>query len=66
MEAVEAKQVEFQDGQGQAVPPAGEFQPVQVPVQRHLAFFVHKGIDRVLEINRIVLLQGTGLYPDIV
>ena len=66
MEAVEAKQVEFQDGQGQVVPPAGEFQPVQVPVERHPAFIVHQGIDGVLEIDRIVLLQGTGLYPDIV
>ena len=66
MEAVKAKQVEFQDGQGQVVPPAGEFQPVQVTVKRHLAFIVQQGIDGVLEIDRIVLLQGTGLYPDIV
>ena len=66
MEAVEALQVEFQDGQGQAVPPAGEFQPVQVPVERHLAFFVYQGIDGVLEIDRIVLLQGACLYPYIV
>ena len=66
MEAVEAPQMKLQSGQGQAIPPAGKFQPVQVPVERHPAFFVQQGIDGVLEIDRIVLLQGTGLYPYIV
>ena len=39
---------------------------MQVPEQRHSAFAIHQGVDRVLEIDGVVFPKGTRFFPELV
>ena len=51
--------------QGQAVPDACDGKAVKVPVQGQEAFIIHEGVDGILEKNRVVILKGAGLFPNL-
>ena len=62
---LETSQMKTEAPQGQTVPKACDFQSVQVAKQGHGTFFVHKRINGVFEMDRVVFLQGTGLQPNL-
>ena len=65
MEILETGQVKTKTPQGKLVPKTCYFQSMQVAKQRHATFFVHQGIDRVLEMDRVVILQCTRFQPNL-
>jgi hypothetical protein len=65
MEILKTGQVKTETPQGKLVPKASDFQPMQVAKQRHATFFVHQGIDRIFEKDRVVFLQCTRFQPNL-
>ena len=65
MEILETGQVKTKTPQGKLVPKTCYFQSMQVAKQRHATFFVHQGIDRIFEKDRVVILQCTRFQPNL-